>query len=180
MKMIPKTIPFAVARATQRHSHSLLRLTLLHTNSSRLSWPSEAGRVLPRSESAAALSTARESICIYAVDDVPALTELYKTVLEPAGYIVNTFNFRGHALAALSQSETRPALLITDYLGSHMPVQQFVQACRRLHPRLRVLMASGLSPSQMHFPRTRPDQFLQKPFTPDQLQQAVTSALVGA
>jgi CheY-like chemotaxis protein len=34
---------------------------------------------------------------IYAVDDVPELTELYTTLLEAAGYIVRAFNDRAEA-----------------------------------------------------------------------------------
>src|SRR5580765_3446636 len=57
-----------------------------------------------------------EAPLIYAVDDVPDLTELYTTFLEATGHIVRAFNDRSEALAALKADRTKPDLLITDYL----------------------------------------------------------------
>jgi CheY-like chemotaxis protein len=113
---------------------------------------------------------------IYVVDDLPRLTELYATLLSETAYEVKTFNDRRTALAVLRQDRA-PVLLITDYLGSTMPICRFIQESRDVHPRLRILMASGLDPARMQFSSGRPDGFLQKPFTAHEFQQAITAVL---
>ena len=45
------------------------------------------------------------------------------------------------------------------------------------HPTLRILMVSGLSPDHLRFSKLRPDRFLQKPFTPEELRMEVRAAL---
>lgn len=114
---------------------------------------------------------------IYAVDDHPCLTELYAGLLGAIGYVVRTFNLRADALAALKTDKNRPALLITDYRGLSMPVNQFIRACRSIHPRLRILMASGFNEHEMQFCRVRPDRFIQKPFSPKEFQHTVKALL---
>lgn len=114
---------------------------------------------------------------IFVVDDERELTELYRISLEETGYSVRAFNDRVKALAALNTDQTKPALLITDYLGFSMPVDRFMRHCLAAHPALRILMASGLSQSDVNFSSAIPDRFIQKPFTPEELQQEVRAAL---
>src|SRR5262245_18506197 len=108
-----------------------------------------------------------EARVIYAVDDMPPLTDLYKSLLETTGCFVRTFNDLSNALEALKTETKRPVLLITDYYGLSMPVDEFINACRSIHPTLPILMASGLHKSHMRFARVRPDYFIHKPFTAD-------------
>jgi CheY-like chemotaxis protein len=177
MKLNTKALPFALAIAGQTSARSFLRLTLLHTNQARALTPSASDSLSFQRTSPAGSALRAAGPLIYAVDDVPFLTELYTRLLATAGYVVRTFNERGKALAALERDRTRPALLITDYLGLSMPVNHFMQACRSVHPRLRILMASGFNQSEMQFSRVRPDRFIQKPFTAEEFQQAVKAAL---
>ena len=114
---------------------------------------------------------------IYAVDDVPDLTELYTILLEETGYIVRTFNDRLEALTALKADGTKPSLLITDFLGISMPIDEFVEHCLFVQPTLRILMVSGCSGTDVQFSRARPDRFIQKPFTVKEFLQRVGSAL---
>jgi DNA-binding NtrC family response regulator len=114
---------------------------------------------------------------IFVVDDMPSLTELYSRLLEPTGHRVKTFNDRISALVALKADRTKPALMITDYLGLSMPADQFMHACRVIHPALRILMASGFNPQAMRLRLAQPDRFIHKPFTPDQFRQQVRTAL---
>ena len=67
--------------------------------------------------------------------------------------------------------------MITDYLGRAMPVDRFMQQCLAVHPTLRILMASGFSPADARISRVKPDRFIQKPFTMDELRQEVEAAL---
>lgn len=116
---------------------------------------------------------------IYVVDDEEGVTELYAAVLKTVGHSVRTFNDRSAALTALTVENERPNLLITDYRGHAMPVDRFLRLCRTVHPTLRILMASAFHPTDVRFARPRPDRFLQKPFTPDELRQEVTATLAA-
>jgi len=116
---------------------------------------------------------------IYVVDDKPALTDLYTRLLEAAGCILRTFNDRIEALAALRQENKKPDLLITDYRGFSMPVEQFMHECLALHPGLRILMASGFSQSDLRFSEARPHRFIEKPFSVEELLDEVSAALAG-
>jgi len=116
---------------------------------------------------------------IYAVDDVPRLTELYTSLLEATGYVVRTFNDRGKALSSLGTEKRKPSLLITDYIGLSMPIDEFMQGCRGVHPDLRILMASGFAQRDMRPLRVKPNRFIQKPFTPEELRREVRAALNG-
>jgi DNA-binding NtrC family response regulator len=115
--------------------------------------------------------------CIYAVDDAPCLTELYATLLEATGYQVRVFNDRQTALAAIRSAGTRPDLLITDFRGLSMAVDHFMHQCIALNPNLRILMASGFNESEIRLSGVRPDRFLQKPFTAEELRHEVRAAL---
>jgi DNA-binding response OmpR family regulator len=74
--------------------------------------------------------------------------------------------------------QKKPGLLVTDYRCLSMPVDQFMYVCRRVHPKIRILMASGFDLGQMRFFRARPDGFIQKPFTPEEFLQKVRATLV--
>jgi DNA-binding NarL/FixJ family response regulator len=79
----------------------------------------------------------------------------------------------------LKADKRKPDLLITDYRGISMPVDQFIHACRAAHPNLRILMASGFNRRDMRLSRVGPDRFIRKPFTPEELQQEVRAALAA-
>jgi response regulator RpfG family c-di-GMP phosphodiesterase len=180
MKIRAKTFPFALAIAAQTSARSFRRFTHIRMRPVTLSLPRPSESfVLPQTNFAAAGSRTLEPLSIYAVDDATRLTELYTTLLEVAGYIVRTFNHRAKALAALKVDRKRPTLLITNYLGLSMPVEHFIEACRLIHPSLRILMASGYDQSEMRFSGVRPDRFIHKPFTPEEFQQAVKDSLAA-
>ena len=116
---------------------------------------------------------------IYVVDDLPDLTGLYTALLEAAGYRVRAFNDRAEALAALKAARTKPDLLITDYLGRAMPVDRFLQRCLVMHPALRVLMVSGFRQLHVRVSGAKPERFLQKPFTLDELRREIQATLAA-
>jgi len=122
--------------------------------------------------------TALAGSSIYVVDDAEGLPELYSLFLKGTGCIVRAYNHRAEALAALIVDRKTPDLLIMDYLGDSMPVERFMQCCRVVHPSLRILMASGLSQTDVQFfSRVRPNRFLRKPFTAEEFLQEVGAAL---
>jgi DNA-binding response OmpR family regulator len=102
---------------------------------------------------------------------------LYACLLESAGYRVKAFNDRSKALTTLRAETNKPRLLITDYFGGPMPIETFIRACRFVQPSLRILMASGFEQGQMRFSHTRPDHYIQKPFTAEEFQKAVRTTL---
>ena len=157
MKINVKTVPFTLAFAA------------------KTSVSSSSGR-LQESKPSASGSQTNEPASIYAVDELPRLTELYTSLLHTMGHVVRAFNHRAKALVAL-KADRRPALLITNYLGYSMPIDNFIEACRSVHPSLQILMVSGFDQSAMVFSRARPDRFIQKPFTPEQFHTEVAAAL---
>lgn len=180
MRIYAKPLPFALAFAAQADARSLLRRSFLpETPAPSLSPRPSEGACGQHTDCALPMSPTPERLSIYAVDDMPRLTELYSSLLEAAGYQVRAFNDRATALTALKTDRRAPALLITDYLGRSMPVDRFMHACRLIHPGLRILMASGFNPQHMQLPHARPDRFLQKPFSPEEFHQEVRAALAA-
>ena len=116
---------------------------------------------------------------IYVVDDAPFLTELYTSILQASGYGVTAFNDRVKALAALKADWRKPDLLITDYRGLSMPIDQFLHQCLLVHPALRILMVSGFRRTDVRFSKAKPDRFMEKPFTPQELEREVKAILSG-
>ena len=178
MKINAKAFPFALALAARTSARSFPRFPLIHTNRVSLSVPRPSEHFfLRQTNSAASASQTAEPLSIYVVDDAPCLTKLYATLLEATGYISRTFNDRAEALAALKADRKKPDLLITDYRGLSMSVNQFMHQCLVVHPALRILMASGYSQTDLRFSQAIPDRFIQKPFTADVLPQEVRAAL---
>jgi len=122
--------------------------------------------------------TALAGPSIYVVDDTEGLTELYTLFLKGTGCNVRAYDNRAEALAALAADRTKPDLLIMDYLGDSMPVDRFMLCCRVVRPSLRILMASGLSQTDVQFfSPVRPNRFIRKPFTAGEFLQEVKAAL---
>jgi CheY-like chemotaxis protein len=164
----------------QKFTSSFLTLQLTQRKTPPGSWlPSGNGLYLRERTSSGWVLRVPEPPRIYAVDDVPRLTELYSSLLETTGYVVTTFNDRGKALEALAGERKKPSLLITDYIGLSMPIDDFMQGCRAVHADLRILMASGFHEKDMRPLRVKPNRFIQKPFTPEELRREVRAALNG-
>lgn len=110
---------------------------------------------------------------------MPCLTELYALVLNTAGYAVRGFRDRRTALESLRAAKTKPVLLITDLHNPTMRVEPFLEQCVAAHPELRILMATGFGYHQAWCFSVKPDRFLPKPFTPEELRRAVDATLSG-
>jgi len=126
-----------------------------------------------------ALKMLAAAASIYVVDDAPFLTELYTKLLESSGYGVRAFTDRGAALATLKADWNKPDLLITDYRNPSMPIDQFLQQCLIVHPALRILMVSGFRRTEVRLSHAKPDRFLEKPFTNEQLKREIKAVLHG-
>ncbi|MDB6058576.1 MAG: hypothetical protein JWO95_2420, partial [Verrucomicrobiales bacterium] len=62
-------------------------------------------------------------------------------------------------------------------LGHHIPTGSFVQSCLEFHPRLRVMVVTGLHSLDRQFSSVKFDCVLQKPFTAETFMDAVSAAL---
>lgn len=107
------------------------------------------------------------------VDDEAALVELLKKYLERLGYQVDACVHPEAALALLEAQPSRYQLLITDLTLPSMNGEELLERAREKAPHLRSIIASGY-PYQ---PRTPGVAFLQKPFLPKMLAEAVESIL---
>jgi len=121
--------------------------------------------------------TALAGPSVYVVDEEEGMTELYTLFLKGTGCVVRGYNHRLDALAALMADRTRPDLLIMDYFGDSMPVDQFLQRCLVIHPSLQILVASELRPRDVMSLCVRPNRSIQKPFTADEFVEEVRAAL---
>jgi CheY-like chemotaxis protein len=117
---------------------------------------------------------------IYVVDDEPMLLELASVILEPLGYILETFRAPETALRAFKAAEPPPALLITDYAMHTMTGLELLEACRQIRPQQKALLLSGtVGPEVLRNAPVQPDRFLGKPYQSKQLIEAVEAVLAG-
>ena len=116
-----------------------------------------------------------DSPCLLLVDDEEALAELLKRYLERLGYQVDACSDPEAALRLLDANPTRYALLVTDLILPAMSGEQLLERSRERAPGLPAIIASGY-PYQ---PRTPGVEFLQKPFLPKMLAEAIERMLRG-
>jgi len=159
------------------HTHIFPRFpgwhrSLAPTNSTVAFWSQEAN-----GDSSSGSVDARH--IIYAVDDMPCRTELYRLVLSTSGYAVKGFHDRQVAVASLHLAQAKPALLITDLHNPTMRIGPFLEQCVAACPGLRILLVSGFGYHQGWCFSVKPDRFLPKPFTPEELREAVNATLAG-
>ncbi len=113
------------------------------------------------------------SSCLLLVDDEPALANLLKKYLERLGYQVDACTHPEDALKLLDENPERYGLLVTDLTLPEMNGEELVLRARERAPELRAIIASGYP----YEPRTAGVEFLQKPFQPAVLAQAVERIL---
>jgi DNA-binding NtrC family response regulator len=117
-----------------------------------------------------------DSPCLLLVDDEPALADLLKKYLERLGYRVDACTHPEAALALLDAQPDRYAVLVTDLTLPTMSGEDLIVQSRERAPGLRAIIASGYP----HEPRVEGVEFLQKPFRPNLLAQAVERVLKGS
>jgi DNA-binding NtrC family response regulator len=111
--------------------------------------------------------------CLLLVDDEPALADLLKKYLERMGYRVDACTDPEAALALLDAHPARYTVLVTDLTLPTMSGEELVARSRERTPHLRAIIASGYP----YEPRAAGVEFLQKPFLPNLLAQAIERAL---
>ena len=110
---------------------------------------------------------------ILLVDDEPALLELLKKYLERLGYVVDACVSAEDALAKFEEDPARYALVLTDLTLPGVSGEQMLDRMRAKRPSLRAIVASGYP----YVPRSKKIVFLQKPFMPKMLAEAIEKLL---
>jgi CheY-like chemotaxis protein len=118
-------------------------------------------------------ANAMGSLRLLLVEDEPALADLLRRYLERLGYQVDACADANAALALLDAHPEDYALLITDLSLPDMSGDELMTRSRLRAPHLRAIIASGYP----YEPRVAGVEFLQKPFLPNLLAQAVERAL---
>jgi len=107
------------------------------------------------------------------VDDEAALVELLKKFLERLGYDVDTCLASEDALALFEEDPHRYALVLTDLTLPGINGEQMLDRMRLRNPRLRAVVSSGYP----YHSRTPQIEFLQKPYLPRMLAEAIEKML---
>lgn len=119
-----------------------------------------------------------ESLRILVIDDDPVMRELLEAVLGFAGHAVESVDSGEVALEQLEHESTPPDVVLTDL---HMPGLQGQELAAKLQemrePGTLLVGMSGSYPSEEETQLL--DYFLQKPFTPEQFDEALRAAREG-
>jgi CheY-like chemotaxis protein len=133
----------------------------------------------PRSRERSPAAGGQETLLI--VEDEDVLRELTREVLEAAGYRVLSAASGEEALGVAALHEGAIDLLVTDVI---MPGMSGAELARRLgppRPQMKVLYASGYTADAIAHQGVLEDGtgFLQKPYTPGELETKVRAVLDG-
>lgn len=120
----------------------------------------------------------RSSRLIFVVDDNRELTEMAEMVLRAEGYKCQAFCDPKDVVEIFRSSSIRPDLLLTDYDMGSMNGLELIDHCRAASPKLKTLLLSGTIEEKtvLRHP-VKVDEFLSKPYNPQQLMALVRSLL---
>jgi PAS domain S-box-containing protein len=137
-----------------------------------------AGEAIPTAPEAEAPAPAAGTT-ILLVDDDEALLESGKELLEALGYPAITGRDGIEALELFQRHRTEIRCVITDLTMPRMNGWETLAALRRLDPKLPVILASGYDRAKVMAGAQAdlPQAFLEKPFTLQQLLDALAKAL---
>lgn len=117
--------------------------------------------------------TARKAT-VFIVDDEPMVGEVVSALLSMEGLNTRLFTSPLDALEAFEAAETKPELLITDFMMQPFDGMHLMVRCRESHPNLRTILYSGnLELDAMLIQQAKVDAVLSKPFLPRELIQKV-------
>jgi two-component system C4-dicarboxylate transport response regulator DctD len=110
----------------------------------------------------------------YIVDDEPMLLDLNEDILRSIGFEVRRFRAAELALDAYRTAPVPPVIIITDYAMHQMTGLDLIAACRALQPGQKIILVSGtVTDAVFRDAPERPNCFMPKPYTTDELTSAV-------
>ena len=125
------------------------------------------------------IATARKAT-VFIVDDEPMVGEVVSALLSMEGLNTRLFTSPLDALEAFEAAETKPELLITDFMMQPFDGMHLMVRCRESHPNLRTILYSGnLELDAMLIQQAKVDAVLSKPFLPRELIQKVHALVAG-
>jgi CheY-like chemotaxis protein len=107
------------------------------------------------------------------VDDEPSLLGLLQRYLERLGYKIDVAATPAAALKHFESDPEKYACILTDLKLPGMSGEEMLERMRALRPGLRALVSSG----QPYQPRSADVGFLQKPYLPAMLAEALERVL---
>ncbi len=117
----------------------------------------------------------RPAPVVLVVDDEPMLLHMMERILSEAGYEVHGASNGLRALELATSMRVRPAVMVSDVCMEPVDGPDLARLMRRASPATRVLLVSGYPEDPDH--PILPLPLLRKPFSPDQLVQAVAGLL---
>ena len=114
---------------------------------------------------------------VLVVDDEPSIRQLGKRILEGRGYRVLLAGDGADALETLDEVGTGVDLVVLDLTMPEMSGHDLFREIRKRWPLMAVLFSSGYSPEQLEGDAAD-EPFITKPYLPNDLANAVSSALV--
>jgi two-component system, cell cycle sensor histidine kinase and response regulator CckA len=116
---------------------------------------------------------------VLVVDDDPSVRALAESVLQEAGYVVELAENGLHAVERLRHLGDAVSLILLDLTMPQLGGAEAAQELRRIHPHVPIVAMSGYGDVEVmeRFSGTAVDDFLPKPFRPDQLAAKVRDVL---
>jgi two-component system response regulator ChvI len=119
-----------------------------------------------------------KDVVIFVVDDESMIGEVVEVILKLKGFRPRFFTDPELALQALIEEESKPDLLLTDFLMNPMNGMELIERCKRVQPTLKTILYSGnVGEEIIQYYSVKPDGFISKPFMPTTLVATVTSVL---
>jgi DNA-binding NtrC family response regulator len=118
---------------------------------------------------------------ILLVDDEPALLQLLEKHLQRLGYEVETHQAATDALLRFEAAPANYDLVIADLGIPDMPGDALLQRMLEIRPEIPILICSGSPYYLANLPKPLAEQvaFLQKPFLPKMLGEAIQRLIGG-
>jgi two-component system cell cycle sensor histidine kinase/response regulator CckA len=121
----------------------------------------------------------KKTATILVVEDEPGIRRIVATVLKRDGYPVLEANNPWEAAELLGSGLFHVDLLLTDIMMPGMTGPDFARELLEMQPHLKVVFATGCSREEVKRTMQLVDHkyFLQKPYTAEQLLEAVQNTL---
>jgi two-component system cell cycle sensor histidine kinase/response regulator CckA len=114
---------------------------------------------------------------ILLVDDELGILEMLEALLKKSGYRTITASGGPQALAVISDRNIRVDLVLIDVIMPLLDGPATIRAFRSVHPDIPIIAMSGLAANQKLIEELKNTTFLLKPFSPNQLLEAIRRAL---